>query len=149
MTIHAISCTFLLDSYLWKRKFPPKLLVWLAVSKKGRTTAHFRTQKDYAVNGKVYRDECMRKKLIPWIRKNYPDDYLFWPDLATAHYSLTVLELFQKKNINFLSKKRNPPNCPQLRPIENFWDHFMKRIFSDGFYAKSVQELSKKHISND
>jgi len=36
----------------------------------------------------------MRNRLIPWIKKHYPDGkYIFWSDLASSHYANPVLKL--------------------------------------------------------
>ena len=41
------------------------------------------------MNADLYLNGCLGKRLIPFIKKNYPDNkILFWHDLATAHYSL-------------------------------------------------------------
>jgi hypothetical protein len=42
------------------------------------------------MNADLYLNECLKKRLMPFIQKNYPDkNILFWSDLATAHYSLS------------------------------------------------------------
>jgi len=131
--------------YKEKEKFPAKLLVWVAISKKGHSKMYFRDQKEGAVNGEVYKTNCITKRLIPFIKQTYPEqDILFWPDLASSHYSREVIEVLKKEKINFLSKERNPPNVPQLRPIESFWSHFKSRIFSGGFTPKDINDLKKR-----
>lgn len=128
-----------------KTKFPQKVLIWMAISCKGHSSVYFRAQKEGAINGQIYRDECIKKRLIPFIKKNYPEeDYLFWPDLASSHYSNTVLELLEKKKVKFLPKDRNPPNVSQVRPIETFWANLKRRMFEDGFKPNSVADLVKR-----
>ena len=81
----------------------------------------------------------------PFIKKNYPDeDYLFWPDLASSHYENSVTELLQQQNIKVLPKERNPPNVPQVRPIETFWADLKRRMFENGFKPKTVDDLEKR-----
>ena len=46
---------------------------------------------------------------------------MFWPDLASVHYSKIVQDYFSSKNLEVVSKKKNPPNFPQGRGIEKFW----------------------------
>lgn len=128
-----------------KKKFPEKLLVWVAISRKGHSQFYFRSQKEGAVNAQVYKNECITKRLIPFINKHYPDKkYIFWPDLASAHYAGSVTQVLREQNVNFLAKDRNPPNCPQLRAIENFWAIFKSKIFQDGFTPKSISDLQKR-----
>lgn len=43
-----------------------------------------------------------------------------------------------------MAKERNPPNVPQVRPIETFWAHFKSRIFKNGFKPKSIEDLKKR-----
>ena len=44
----------------------------------------------------------------------HPDgDYIFWPDLALAHYTKDSVTL-QTCNIHFVPKEANPPSAPQL-----------------------------------
>ena len=47
--------------------------------------------------------------------------YIFWPDLARCHYFRQTVA-WMDENVNFVPKEINPPNVPQARPIENFWD---------------------------
>ena len=36
------------------------------------------------------------KKLIPFIKDNYPDQqYTFWPDLASSHYAKATAQLLE------------------------------------------------------
>ena len=67
-------------------KFEPKLLVWMAISSKGISRVYVHRSKN-AVSTNVYLNECIRKRLIPFIERYHVDDsILFWPDLASAHY---------------------------------------------------------------
>ena len=46
---------------------------------------------------------------------------LFWPDLASCHYSKKTEEWYNSRDIKFIPKSLNPPHCPQFHPIEKFW----------------------------
>lgn len=64
--------------YRDKTKFPEKILIWAAVSRKGISKVMFRRQKEGAVNADVYSEECIRKRLVPFIREHYSNGkYLF------------------------------------------------------------------------
>lgn len=131
--------------YRGKMKFEPKILLWMAISSKGHSTPIFRYQNEGAINGQVYRDQCIIKGLIPFIKKYHSEsNYLFWPDLASSHYAKPVLELLRNKNVNFLDKTRNPPNMPQIRPIETFWSHLKSKVYAEGYKAKNLKELEKR-----
>lgn len=87
----------------------------------------FHPSKTEAVNSKIYTNEFLVKRLLPFIRNNYPDsDYIYWPDLIGFHYSkLTVA--WMDENVKFVSKRFKPPNVPQAQPIENFWGCFAQK----------------------
>ena len=68
----------------------------------------------------VYVKECLKKATYAYDPKH--DDLLvFWPVLASCHYSRSVIEWYQQIAFNFVSKNINPRNVLQLHPIEKFW----------------------------
>ena len=67
-------------------KDPTKVLVWIAISERGMAQPYIRLYNSAAINDKI--DECLEKRQLPFIHKHHSDfNYLFWPDLASAHYS--------------------------------------------------------------
>ena len=57
----------------------------------------------------------------------------------------------ERLNIDVIPKSANPPNVPQLRPIENFWANLKRKIHSNNFVAKTEEELinkTKKELKN-
>ena len=76
-------------------------------------------------------------------------NYLFWPDLASAHYSNDAKDVYVKYGVNVLPKSSNPPNVPQLRPIEDFFGILRLKVFKDGFKPKSTDELKEKDCIRD
>ncbi len=80
-----------------------------------------------------------------FIRKNYPNnDYIFWPDLTSAHYSNSTQNLYRKLNINFVPKEDNPPDVSQLRPIEDFWYVLKCKVYDNNWEAKSAKHLQNR-----
>ena len=71
-----------------------------------------------AANQYVYVVKCLGKKLVPYI-KTLPENtkYIFWPDLASAHYSKKDTNFLLDKNIKFVSQPENLPNVPECRGI--------------------------------
>ena len=68
--------------YSQKKKFEPKLLVWLAISEEGHSDPFFVPSRGN-VNGNVYRKERVLRRLVPFLQQYHADgDYVFWPDLA-------------------------------------------------------------------
>ena len=67
------------------KKFETKVLVWVAISERGISKV-FMCLSSEAVNKEVYSQSCVKKRLKPFIDEYHSDgNYLFWPDLATAH----------------------------------------------------------------
>jgi hypothetical protein len=103
-----------------KEKFPKKYLVWQAMDQKGNVSEPY--IKLGTMKAEEYRKECLEKRLLPFILKYHSiGDVLFWPDLATIHYSGSVQKWLKDNGIQFVQKDRNPPNVPHARPIEQFW----------------------------
>ena len=99
-------------------KFEPKLLVWMAVSQKGISSIYVH-RSTIAIKQETYLHDCIRKRLLSFINRHHKNDnVLFWPDLASSHYSKQVQEFLQANNIKFVQRQQNPPNFPQARPIE-------------------------------
>jgi len=66
------------------------------------------------MTGDVYLNECLKKRLIPFIKQHHEiEDVFFWPDLASSHYSKDVIAYLREENVDFVQKQDNPPNVPQ------------------------------------
>jgi hypothetical protein len=69
-------------------------------------------ESNFAINQTLYLNEVIKKKLIPFIKKNYPDNnYVYWPDLASFHYAKFVQEYIALQNINTVPKNLNAGSC--------------------------------------
>ena len=90
------------------------------MSEKG-VLMHYIAPSGQAVNKEVYISKCLvkLKKFINEVHKNY--EIVFWPDLASAHYSNKVQHYIKGKNIEYVPRDKNPANVPKLRQIEDFW----------------------------
>ncbi len=75
---------------------------------------------------------------MPFINKYHKiEDIVFWPDLGTSHYKKCVIDWYRSHNIDFVEKNENPPNYPQIRPIERFWSECKKAYKKRKESAKS------------
>jgi transposase len=119
-------------------KFPKKHLVWQAICTCGKKSRAFITTG--TINKEIYQKECLEKRLLPFIR-SHTDNPLFWPDLASCHYAKTVMKWYEDNNVNIVPKTANPPNCPELRPIERYWA-LIKRELS----GKKTDVKNAKHF---
>lgn len=130
--------------FAFKKKFEPKVLVWLAISSKGVSKPFINTTKGFALNAQTYMGSCL-PNLVEFIEENHrEDDFIFWPDLASCHYAKTVQAWLQRKNIPFVPKAINPPNVPQARPIESFWSILSGKVYENGWEAKSKDALKER-----
>lgn len=93
-------------------------MIWQAICSCGMRSKPFLTTS--TLNSKIYIEECLQKRLLPLIRQ-HNEPIIFWPDLASIHYSRMTLKWFDENGIQVVPKDSNPPNCPEFRPIERFW----------------------------
>lgn len=125
-----------------KKKFEQKILVWAAISKKGISSV-FTCPSGLAINQDIYREECLKRRLLPFIHKHHSqDEIIFWPDLASSHYAETVCDFMIEKKIPFVEKYENPANLPECRPIEQFWATLKRLVYVDGWQATNLAQLS-------
>ena len=76
--------------YIDVNKYDEKVLVGVAISPKGMSQIYFRAS-GLAVNQDVYLNDCLIKRLKPFIAQHYKGQkYVFWPDLASSHYAKSV-----------------------------------------------------------
>ena len=130
--------------YKTKEKFPKKLLVWIALSEKGHSEPFFMVTRGNLTK-EIYAEECIKQRLVPFLEKHHPNgDIIFWPDLASAHYSRFLLELLRSLEIAVVPKVENPPNLPQLRPIEDFWASHKDLVYQGGWEAQNDRDLIKR-----
>ncbi len=130
--------------YKRKQKFPPKILEWISIIPKGHSKPYFVSSKG-EIDKKNYSEECIEKRLLPFIKKYHKnEEIMFWPDLAWAHYANMTKDAFSRLEISCVSEEENPPNCPQIRPIEDFWAEHKRQVYEGGWEAKTTEELKKR-----
>jgi hypothetical protein len=132
--------------YVKKAKYEKKLLVWAAISSKGISKI-FIVPSGQAVNQHIYKEECLQRRLIPFIKKYHQEDeFIFWPDLASSHYAETVCDFMIESKINFVEKYENPANLPECRPIEQFWAILKQKVYNGNWKAKNLDQLKDRII---
>jgi len=124
-----------------KSKFPKKFLIWQAICSCGARSPFFVT--NGTINSEIYVKECLQKRLLPFIRMHSVSTF-FWPDLATCHYSRASLKWFEDNNISLVPKEANPPNCPELRPIERYWALVKRKLKETKSEAKDIIHFRDK-----
>lgn len=128
---------------IFTEKFGKKMMVWQAICQCGMKSKPFFTNKN--MNADLYRTECLQKRVLPMVRlHNVP--VMFWPDLATCHYATDCLEWYNSNNVQFVEKDTNPPNSPEVRPIERYWGIIKRHLQTKVKAATSPEDFKKKWI---
>ena len=73
-------------------------------------------------------------------------------DREVVFLSIIFYTMFCRKNqqylalndISIVEKEDNPPNCPQIRPIEQFWAALKQRVYRGNLEAQNKAELSAR-----
>ena len=129
--------------YYDKAKYEAKILVWVAISPAGISSSFILPSK-MAINQEVYLEECLKKRLLPFVKKYHSTgNYVFWPDLASSHYANSVQEWLVESKIPNIPKKMNIANVPEIRPIEDFWAFLKRKVYMNGWEAKNLDHLKK------
>ena len=99
-------------------KFGKRALIWQAICSCGKKSAPYINES--TLTSQLCVKECLQKRLLPLI-KSHDNGPVFWPGLVSCHYCKLVMESYEQKDVNFVPKTANPPNCPELRVIEKYW----------------------------
>ena len=93
-----------------------------------------------SIHTDVYISKCLRPNLLPFLARK--TNHIFWPDLASAHYSTKTLEFLNTSNVNnFVPKDINPPNVSQCRPIKDFFGALATKVYAGSWVAKDTPAL--------
>ena len=108
----------------------------MVVSQKGVSSIYVH-HSAIPIKQKMYLNECIRKRLFPFIKYHHKDDnILFGPDLGSSHCSKQVQNLLTAQQINFVQHQQNPSNVPQTRPIETIWSLLEQKVYEGACEAK-------------
>lgn len=127
--------------YIYMDKFAKKLMIWQAICSCGRKSEVFITSE--TMTRQVYIAECLEKRLLHFIQ-SHRTPIIFWPDLASCHYSKVTTEWLNHHGIQFVPKSHNPPNCPQFRPIEKFWAIVKRKLKNSAGRALNARSLKMR-----
>lgn len=54
------------------------------------------------------------------------------------------MEWYKTNNINIVPREANPPNCPELRPIERYWALIKRSLKKTRKVAKTATEFQHR-----
>ncbi len=90
--------------------------------------------------------DCIQARLVPFLDQNHGDeDCFFWPVRLRGHYAEATQELYGENDLAWIPKAVNPPNCPHLHLIPNFWGWLNAKLYNNGWEAKAGVAL-QRHI---
>ena len=128
-----------------KKKFEPKVMLWLTISPKGISRPVLTSGCSMAVKSSMYITRCLNPCLVPFLHKKYPNGgYVFWPDKASSRYSLKTTTVLNNKGINFVPKEDNPNEVPQCHPIEDFFGVMATYVFAQNWIARDTEALKQR-----
>lgn len=121
-------------------KFPKKFMVWQAICSCGKKSSAYIAKGNMKAD--TYISECLQKRLLPFVRSHNTNP-LFWPDLASIHYAKPTMEWYKANNIEIVPVQANPPNCPQLRPVEKYWAIIKQKLRKSQKVATNYLSFAK------
>ena len=95
-----------------------------------------------SINQDVYMNRCLQPNLLPFL--DGESNYIFWHDLARAHFARRTLDFLEMNYIPYVPKSMNPPNVPQCRPIEDFFGALATRVYEGNWTASDVGALERR-----
>lgn len=122
-------------------KFGKKMMIWQAICSCGLKSEPLVTTSTF--DSKFYIENCLQKRLLPFIRR-HDVPVKFWPDLASCHYSKSTMKWYEENGVDVVTKDMNPPNCPEFRPIENFWGIVKKDLKKTGSVVQNEKQMLGK-----
>lgn len=90
-----------------------------------------------------YIKECLEKRLLKLYREHDVPP-VFWPDLATIHYSRAAMAWYASSNVDVVPKNMNPPNTPELRNIEKYWALLKREVKKRCSAAENLKSFKEK-----
>ena len=105
-----------------KPKHPFSVMVWGGISKRGAT-------KIIIFNGIMkagfYQEQILGEGLKPFIESKYSDGHRFMQDNDPKHCANSTKQYMRENNINWWP---NPPESPDLNPIEKLWNELKNNV---------------------
>jgi DDE superfamily endonuclease len=109
--------------------FSKSLMVSVGVSSLGCTGLIF-VEPGVKINGAHYRDVLLAQHLLPAIREQSGDYFIFQQDGAPAHRARETVAFLRRETPEFISPLLWPPNSPDLNPVDyKVWGVLQDRVY--------------------
>jgi DNA-binding Lrp family transcriptional regulator len=109
--------------------FSKSVMVSVGVSSLGATELIF-IEPGVKINGAYYRDVLLSQYLLPSIRNQSGDFFVFQQDSAPAHRAYDTVDMLRRETPAFISPTLWPPNSPDLNPVDyKIWGLLQERVY--------------------
>jgi hypothetical protein len=124
--------------------FSKSLMVSVGVSSLGCTELIF-VEPGVKINGAYYRDVLLSQHLLPAIRDQSGEYYIFQQDSAPAHRAYETIEFLRRETPAFIAPSFWPPNSPDLNPVDyKVWSVLQDRVYRTKIL--NIQHLRERLI---
>lgn len=130
------------------RKFPQRVMVWLAVCSKGVSPPVFLDKG--SVNDQRYIEDVLPVALKFGNRVFGKNNWIFQQDGAGAHTHHSSQKWCQDHFPNFIDKDHWPPNSPDLNPLDySIWEEYVQamdwsKVFNKATLKSELKRAVKK-----
>jgi transposase len=116
--------------------FTKSVMVSVGVSLLG-TTELFFVEPGVKINGAYYRDVLLGQQLLPAIRAQSGEQYVFQQDGAPSHTAHATVDMLRCQTPSFIPPSLWPPNSPDLNPV----DYKVWGVLQDRVYRTRVRDV--------
>ena len=116
--------------------FTKSVMVSLGVSLLGSTELFF-VEPGVKINGAYYRDVLLAQQLLPAIREQSGEQFIFQQDGAPSHRAFDTVEMLRRQTPSFIPPSLWPPNSPDLNPV----DYKIWVVLQDRVYRTRVRDV--------
>jgi inhibitor of nuclear factor kappa-B kinase subunit alpha len=124
--------------------FSKSVMVSVGVSSVGSTELMF-VEPGVKINGAYYRNVLLSQQLLPAIRMQSGEFFIFKQDSAPAHRAHETVALLRRETPAFITPSLWPPNSPDLNPVDyKVWGVLQDRVYRTRI--RDVEHLRERLI---
>lgn len=124
--------------------FSKSVMVSVGVSSLGSTELMF-VEPGVKINGAYYRDVLLSQQLLPAIRNQSGEFFIFQQDSAPAHRAYETVAFLRRETPAFITPSLWPPNSPDLNPVDyKVWGVLQDRVYRTRI--RDVEHLKERLI---